>query len=228
MVSLCELWEHLAELSGSIQQQSNSPLWLLARPPPGFLPLATVARIAAKDKKTQELQKRIMLRVGDTITAAARSRYANSREPMTCLYGSVNKTEIGARTPFRFKGKTNLKFHRLYSDADGESHWQDVNVELHEQTFAPPAKAIEISAPDAVKQTMFLKLRAGWDEPVHPTPVMQKLICLAGTVRVTASDGEVRNIGPGDVWHMEDKHGKGHHTVVTSAEDFLSVIIQYE
>ena len=27
-------------------------------------------------------------------------------------------------------------------------------------------------------------------------------------MRVTASDGEFRDIGPGDVWHMEDKHGK--------------------
>jgi hypothetical protein len=37
-----------------------------------------------------------------------------------------------------------------------------------------------------------------------------------------------RDIGPGDVWHMEDKHGKGHHTMVTSKEDFQSMIIQYE
>ena len=121
-----------------------------------------------------------------------------------------------------------MKFQKLYSDADGESHWQDVEVKLQEQTFAPPAIAIEISTPEAAKQMMFLRLKAGWDEPIHPTPVAQKLICLAGAVRVTASDGEFRDIGPGDVWHMEDKHGKGHHTVVTSEEDFLSVIVQYE
>ncbi|MEM6466595.1 MAG: cupin [Pseudomonadota bacterium] len=121
-----------------------------------------------------------------------------------------------------------MKYYRLYSDAQGESHWEDVEVTLHERTFAPPAQAIEISDPDPVKQTLFLRLKAGWNEPIHPTPVAQKLICLAGSVRVTASDGDVRDIGPGDVWYMEDKHGKGHHTVVTSDEDFLSVIVQYE
>lgn len=121
-----------------------------------------------------------------------------------------------------------MKFQKLYCDAEGESHWQDIEVELTEQTFAPPAKAIEISTPEAARQTMFLRLKSGWDEPVHPTPVAQKLICLSGTVRVTASDGEFRDIGSGDVWHMEDKHGKGHHTVVTSDEDFLCVIVQYE
>lgn len=75
---------------------------------------------------------------------------------------------------------------------------------------------------------MFLRLRSGWNEPIHPTPVRQKLICLAGSVRVTASDGQVRHIGRGDVWHMEDKEGKGHHTFVTGDEDFEAVIVQYE
>lgn len=140
---------------------------------------------------------------------------------------------IAAQSPLSVVGWscgrcTKVKFKKLYSDPKGESHWSDIEVELEEQTFAPPAKAIEISKPEAVTQTMFLRLKKGWDEPIHPTPVAQKLICLSGSVRVTASDGDFRDIGPGDVWHMEDKHGKGHHTVVTSDEDFLSVIVQYE
>ena len=121
-----------------------------------------------------------------------------------------------------------MKFHKLYADAEGESHWQDVEVTLTERVFAPPAKAIEISQAEPAKQVMFLRLRAGWNEPVHPTPVCQKLVCLAGRVRVTASGGEARDITVGDVWHMEDRHGKGHHTEVTSAEDFEAFIIQYE
>jgi hypothetical protein len=121
-----------------------------------------------------------------------------------------------------------MKFHRLFADESGESHWEDIDVTLGERSFAPPAQDIEISEPEQAKQTMFLRLRSGWNEPIHPTPVAQKLICLAGAVRVTASDGEFRDIGPGDVWHMEDKHGKGHHTMVTSEDDFESVIIQYE
>lgn len=121
-----------------------------------------------------------------------------------------------------------MKFQKLFCDDNGESHWKDIDVTLQERSFAPPAQDIEISEPEPAKQTMFLRLRSGWNEPIHPTPVVQKLICLAGTVRVTASDGEFRDIGPGDVWHMEDKHGKGHHTMVTSEEDFESMIIQYE
>ncbi len=121
-----------------------------------------------------------------------------------------------------------MKYHKLYSDADGQSHWETVTVTLVEQTFAPPAKAIEISSADEVKKLLFLRLNAGWGEPVHTSPVEQKLICLTGSARVTASDGEFRDIMPGDVWHMADNHGRGHHTAVTSDDAFTCVIVQYD
>ncbi|MEP1208196.1 MAG: hypothetical protein ABJM29_19240 [Rhizobiaceae bacterium] len=121
-----------------------------------------------------------------------------------------------------------MKFFHLYCDADGESHWKDVEVSLSEQVFAPPAEKIEISDPRRATQSLFLRLRAGWNEPSHPTPIAQKLICLKGHASVTASDGDTRQIGPGDVWVMEDTKGKGHHTRVTSQEDFECVMIQYE
>lgn len=120
-----------------------------------------------------------------------------------------------------------MKYHHLYSDASGESHWRDVDVELAERTFAPPAQNILVSDPEAAKALLFLRLNAGWNEPIHPTPIPQTLICLAGAVRVTASDGEMRDIGKGDVWRMEDLTGKGHHTTVISQEDFSAAIVQF-
>ncbi|WP_299847028.1 cupin [uncultured Roseovarius sp.] len=121
-----------------------------------------------------------------------------------------------------------MRYYRLFADHVGESHWKNVDVTLRERVFAPPAKQIEISEPEAATQTMFLRLRSGWDEPIHPTPVRQKLVCLTGSVEVTASDGDTRIIARGDVWHMEDHTGKGHHTKVTSEEDFEAVIIQFD
>lgn len=121
-----------------------------------------------------------------------------------------------------------MNYVKLYADADGESRWHDVQVRVQTRSFAPPAQDIEVSEPEPATQMLFLRLRAGWDEPIHPTPVAQKLVCLSGSVRVTASDGDFRDVGPGDVWHMEDKHGKGHHTRVTSSDDFTCVIIQLE
>ncbi|WP_298434036.1 cupin [uncultured Jannaschia sp.] len=119
-------------------------------------------------------------------------------------------------------------YHHLYSDADGESRWRDVTVDLEERSFAPPARAIEISAPRDARRSLFLRLRAGWNEPIHPTPVRQMLVPTAGRIRVTASDGEAREIAPGRIWLMEDRSGKGHHTEVIGDEDFLCVIVQYD
>ena len=121
-----------------------------------------------------------------------------------------------------------IKYHHLYSDEQGESRWREVNVELKEQTFAPPALGILVSAAEATKALLFLRLPAGWSEPIHPTPKNQTLICLAGAVRVTASDGDARDIRKGDVWRMEDKTGKGHHTAVIDDDDFEAAIVQFE
>jgi len=119
-------------------------------------------------------------------------------------------------------------FHHLYADESGESHWRKVELVLQERTFAPPAQRIFISEPEAAKALVFLSLKSGWNEPSHRTPKRQILMCLAGAVRVTASDGEAREIRQGDVWRMEDVTGKGHHTRVTSGVNFEVVVVQFD
>ena len=119
-----------------------------------------------------------------------------------------------------------MRYHHLYSDERGESRWREVEVELKEHVFAPPAHNIHISGAIPAKAMLFLRLHAGWNEPAHQTPVRQTLVCLSGKVVVTASDGDEREIGPGDVWRMEDLSGKGHHTRVVGDTDFDAVIVQ--
>jgi hypothetical protein len=121
-----------------------------------------------------------------------------------------------------------LRYHHLFADDAGESHWKVVEIALEERIFAPPAKGILVSAPESTTNMMFLRLHSGWSEPAHPTPKRQTLVCLAGAVRVTASDGEAREIRTGDVWRMEDLTGKGHHTRVISDDDFDAIIVQYD
>ncbi len=45
-------------------------------------------------------------------------------------------------------------------------------------------------------------------------------------MEVTASDREIRQIGPGDVWQMEDLTGKGHRTRVLGNDDFEAAVVQ--
>ncbi|NNE79104.1 MAG: cupin domain-containing protein [Silicimonas sp.] len=121
-----------------------------------------------------------------------------------------------------------MHYHHLYSDEAGESRWRRVEVDLSEQAFAPPAKSIFVSEGEPAKATLFLRLPAGWNEPIHPTPKRQFLAALKGRIAVTASDGETREIGPGDVWRMEDRTGKGHHTCVLGDDDFEAIMIQFD
>jgi hypothetical protein len=125
-------------------------------------------------------------------------------------------------------GGASLKTICLHADEAGESHWRESEIELSERLFAPPAQKIFISNVEPVTNFVFLKLKTGWDEPIHPSPRRQTLIALRGRVEVTASDGEVRHISPGDVWRMEDTQGKGHHTRVVSDEDFEAAVVQFE
>ena len=46
----------------------------------------------------------------------------------------------------------------------------------------------------------------------HPTPRRQFMCTLTGAYEVTASDGAVREFGPGKLLLLEDTHGKGHTT----------------
>ena len=121
-----------------------------------------------------------------------------------------------------------MRYHHLYTTDDGESHWRTVDAALEERSFAPPAKAIEISDARTTKATLFLRLAAGWDEPIHTTPNRQFLVALRGAIDVTASDGETRRIGPGDVWLMADTHGKGHRTQVIGDVALEAVMIQID
>jgi len=121
-----------------------------------------------------------------------------------------------------------VRYHHLYCDEAGVSHWRNVEIALEERVFAPPAAGIHVSEPELVKALMFLKLHAGWSEPAHPTPKRQTLVCLAGAVLVTAGDGEIREIAKGDVWRMEDIGGEGHHTRVIGEADFEAMVVQYD
>ncbi len=73
-----------------------------------------------------------------------------------------------------------MTYQKLYVDESGESHWEDVTVKLEERTFAPPAKAIEVSPAETAKRTMFLRLKAGWDEPIHPDTCCAKADLFGG------------------------------------------------
>jgi hypothetical protein len=121
-----------------------------------------------------------------------------------------------------------MRMVRLYADAAGESHFEDVELDFAPVDFAPPAAALEVS--DAYESTCFVIVRIppDWPSDWHPSPKRQIWVGLGGTIRVSASDGETREIPAGTPWLMEDKSGKGHVTAVAGDQPVMGAITQLE
>jgi hypothetical protein len=98
-----------------------------------------------------------------------------------------------------------MKIHRLYADERGESHWQDLEVPLTEKT-----RAGRLSARLPATGIIFREVPPDYDLDWHPAPRRQYIINLDAGVQITASDGETRRIGAGEVILVEDTRGKGH------------------
>jgi len=98
-----------------------------------------------------------------------------------------------------------MKLHRLYTDAQGESHFEDVDIEFVETS---PSGRLSKRLP--VSGIIFREVPPTYDLDWHTAPRRQYIINLDNGVQITASDGEERIIGAGEVLLVEDTTGKGH------------------
>ncbi len=98
-----------------------------------------------------------------------------------------------------------MRIHNLYTDADGESHFRDVEVEWVEESHSGKLSRLEPAT-----GIIFRQVPPTYDLDWHPAPRRQYIINLDAGVQLTASDGESRTIGAGEVILVEDTTGKGH------------------
>jgi hypothetical protein len=102
-------------------------------------------------------------------------------------------------------------YHRVYTDDDGETHFEDVRVPISELDFAPPAAPLNFAAlGDAVSLAVISNDKEWRGDDFHPAPARQFIFVLSGSGSVTVSDGETRSGGPGLTFLLEDTHGRGH------------------
>jgi quercetin dioxygenase-like cupin family protein len=98
-----------------------------------------------------------------------------------------------------------MRIHNLYADAKGESHWRDIEVEWAEET-----RGGRLSKRQTASGIIFRQVPPQYDLDWHNAPRRQYIINLDAGVEITASDGEARKIGAGEVVLVEDTRGKGH------------------
>lgn len=120
------------------------------------------------------------------------------------------------------------KYTRVYTDEIGETHFEDVEIDLVSVDFAPPAPALNLSVFTETKNFGFVNAPPSWYGDWHPTPKRQVFVYISGKIEARVSDGEVRVFGPGSVTLLEDTTGKGHTSRVVGDEEVLCAVIQLE
>jgi hypothetical protein len=98
-----------------------------------------------------------------------------------------------------------MRIHNIYVDDAGETHWRDIEVEWVEER-----NGSKLSARLPANGIIFRETAGSYDLDWHPAPRRQYIINLDAGVKITASDGEAREIGAGEVVLVEDIRGKGH------------------
>ena len=95
-----------------------------------------------------------------------------------------------------------MKVVRIYTGADNQTHFQDLDVE----TFATLATKVGEGA---------IRLNQGTAKSFsdfHNAPRRQYVVITSGMMEVEIADGTKRQFVPGDVLVAEDLTGKGHIT----------------
>lgn len=116
-----------------------------------------------------------------------------------------------------------MRIHNLYTDADGQSHFRDIEIEWVEER-----RGSKVSKRFPAAGIIFRETQAEHDRDWHPAPRRQYIINLDAGARLTASDGESRIIAAGEVILVEDTTGKGHLSQSVAGKMRHSIFVPIE
>lgn len=119
-----------------------------------------------------------------------------------------------------------MQIVRLFSAPDGETHFEEVEIELILSDYTPQAPQLSLSKPLTANEFAFMRAPAGWTSDWHVSKARNLFFVIAGEWQVRASDGESRTFGAGSVLLVEDTKGKGHWSRVISEIDSLAAMVQ--
>ena len=118
-----------------------------------------------------------------------------------------------------------MGFMRIFADAQGESHFEAVEMDFAASEFVPGKPVIGLSPAHTATAVAFARVPADWEGGWHPTPRRQFCVVISGSADIRTSDGEVHRFTPGSAFLLEDTTGAGHNTLTlggTEAVVFLA------
>jgi hypothetical protein len=100
---------------------------------------------------------------------------------------------------------------RIYADANGETHMQDVEMPLLPRVLFKDNPPLRLSDTLAASGIHFCRVPSGTGEAGwHNPPRRMLTIWLTGEVEFETSDGDIRRVAAGSVVLAEDTTGRGH------------------
>lgn len=94
---------------------------------------------------------------------------------------------------------------RLYTGDDGESHFEDVTIEMTDLQLMGA-----LSDPWSARAVQFREVLPEYEIDWHNAPRRQLVVNLTGSVEIEVGSGERRTVGPGEILLAEDTEGRGH------------------
>lgn len=114
-----------------------------------------------------------------------------------------------------------MKYTRIYTDAAGETHLEDVTPAMKPADHAATMSELIAGRGVIFRETNGAHYFVDW----HNAPRRQFVVNLSGEVEITVSDGTTRRFGPGTILLAEDVTGKGHISRGVGNADRISLFI---
>jgi hypothetical protein len=111
---------------------------------------------------------------------------------------------------------------KVYSDAAGESHFEEMQLPLTDGGLIG-----YLSVAQPVKEVIFREVEPSYDYDFHNAPHRQYIVLLDGGIQIETSTGDTRTFAPGEIILVEDTNGKGHRTKNLEPKTRRSVFITF-
>jgi hypothetical protein len=98
-----------------------------------------------------------------------------------------------------------IKATRLFTGADGESHFEDIEI-----PFDKKLGLSSLSKVMAAKEIFFIESSGEHEAEWHTAPCRQMIVIIRGELEIEVFDGSKRRFGPDDILIAEDTTGRGH------------------
>jgi quercetin dioxygenase-like cupin family protein len=117
---------------------------------------------------------------------------------------------------------------RLHADEAGETHLADFELPIAQRSDDGRVRMRGLTGVPTGRLGIHDVLEKAPAADFHSTSPRKLIAVLRGTFEITASDGERRRFGPGDVLLTDDLNSKGHAFRDVGAETLLTIIAEID